>query len=194
MYDDCSFSPRLLFLISFYYYTTTQDTERPLNDSCDTAFEIPSATLPFSLSADTSGAFTDFSSPTCSVDSDARGIWYRFTPTVDRIVTLQIDASDRFRGRIVLFRGACALQGCFDGTIASSSSQQLRWRGVAGEEYTVLVTGNGAGFRDVGPFSLELNVSVSPSWILWLLLEAEKKRINLTLSCMQQLCFFLVGY
>jgi hypothetical protein len=57
-----------------------------------------------------------------------------------------------------------------------------------------LVTGNGAGFRDVGPFSLELNVSVSPSWILWLLLEAEKKRINLTLSCMQQLCFFLVGY
>lgn len=137
--------------------------DRPQNDSCETALEIP--TIPFSLLGDSSGAFTDFSTQTCSVSPANRGIWYKFTAPNDKILEVRINGDATFNTKLVVFTGSCALLSCLLNNNASGSGAFLSWAGSANTEYILLVTGV-SGFNDAGTFTLSVSVSQISLW--WL--------------------------
>jgi len=121
--------------------------------------------IPFSLSGDSSGAFVDFSSQTCSVNPANRGVWYKFTAPNDKILRVWIPGDATFNTNLVVFTGNCALLSCFSNSNGSGTSAFLSWAGSANTEYTLLVTGV-SGFNDAGTFTLSVSVSQSSLW--WL--------------------------
>jgi len=113
--------------------------------------------IPSSLIGDSVGSFNDFTSLTCSVAPTVRGIWYKFTPTTDKILELRV-TSATFNSRLVVFTGTCAVLSCFLQNDGGGSTAFLSWQGSASTEYLVLVTGV-AGFGTVGTFDLAVSVS-----------------------------------
>ena len=135
-----------------------QDVARPPNDSCENAVAIISNDTPKGY--DTIGAFPDFTAiETCTVENDVRGVWFKFTPLNDRIVTVKTSAGT-FPHRIAIFTGAtCGNIGC-SRNIGSGSyiTLPITWDVKAGQQYYILVTGS-SDFSHVGTFTIAITVS-----------------------------------
>jgi hypothetical protein len=139
-------------------HSNCQDAPRPPNDSCENAIAITSNAIPQGY--DTIGAFSDFTAPqTCFVNNVVRGIWFKFTPSNDRIFTVTTSAGTFFH-RINIFTGpSCGNLGCFDAVASGSfSTLSIKWAGKAGQPYFILVTGL-SSFLDVGTFTIGITVS-----------------------------------
>ena len=142
-----------------------QDVARPPNDSCENAVAIISNDTP--MGYNTIGAFSDFTVPlTCSVNDEVRGVWFKFTPLNDRIVTVKTSAGT-FPHRIAIFTGAtCGNIGCFR-NIGSGSyiTLPITWDAKAGQQYYILVTGS-SDFSHVGTFTIAITVCIAVLVIL----------------------------
>jgi len=126
----------------------------PANDACLNAEDI---SLSLNAIGDSTEATSDFASTTCSVLSTNTGVWYKFTPSADKIIEARITGAT-FNSRLAVFTGTCALPSCLLNNDGGGNTAFLSWQGSAGTEYLLLVTGvTGA---TVGTFTLDIQVSL----------------------------------
>ena len=104
----------------------------------------------------TTGSIHDYSKTVCSSKEFTRGVWYKYEPNEDRIVTVEIPDST-FRPLIEIMSGtSCTSSVCVE-TAFTASSPYATFQADKTLTYFILVKGT-YGFNDVGSFSMSVTV------------------------------------
>lgn len=128
------------------------------NDNCDSSIQIDA--FPYSSSADTSLASSDFASTVCQVNSNDKGLWYSLVGT-GQAMTISITSS-AMDSQIALFSGNdCNQLFCLDynsNTGYRRNDSSLTFLTEVGGTYRFHVSGRS---ESAGTFSVNVVVRVS---------------------------------
>ena len=104
----------------------------------------------------TTGSIHDYSKTVCSSKEFTRGVWYKYEPNEDRIVTVEIPDST-FRPLIEIMSGtSCTSSVCVE-TAFTASSPYATFQADKTLTYFILVKG-AYSFDDAGTFSMSVTV------------------------------------
>eukprot|EP00980_Cylindrotheca_fusiformis_P020885 scaffold7902_cov129-Cylindrotheca_fusiformis.AAC.2 len=144
------------------YNIRFQSPEPPTNSFCSRATEL----LPNGFGADFKEeslaiSVPSFSNAACQIENTHRGMWYKYSATSDSFVHITAYGNSSYRFRLSYYSGtSCDDLRCLEEAGTSLSKLTLRFHGVAGTDYYILVSGATSG--DVGTFRIDIEAPVPP--------------------------------
>lgn len=121
---------------------------------------LSSEDISLTLTDASTWAVPSFSSVSCSIDKSHRGLWYKFTPTSNAIVTARL-SGQTFSAKLSYYTGDCNGLMCKGVTGSHSTyARSLIFHGEPGTTYYIFASGY--NFDNAGDFQMSFNAPNPP--------------------------------